>query len=288
MTQRFADWAYSTEEPNPHILYDMGFRAVGRYIGVGSAAKHLTPDEITYLHGAGLGIVGLVEGSIDAPFVGDSYQTGQRHARAAVKHARTLGFPNGCILVFAYDRDTVAGNINKAVEYANGVENALRPTEYGAGAYGDLDILTRLRHLGFAHLFFKAAADAWDHGLPMPPWVHLDQQRNGQHVAGGIIDIGTMQNTTPGIWYPTGDDMLAPDEKKMLTAISARVESLTHGTDTIDTTWSQLDPDGHEDNWTVKTLKDILRRIEALETGNVAGQTVTGTFTGTIADAPQV
>jgi Domain of unknown function (DUF1906) len=196
------DYAFTTI--NPAQLYAAGKRFAMRYVGPGSASKHLTAAERDALWAAGLSIVLLVEGAVDDPQSG--YDVGVAHARQARAAADVLGFPK-VPMYFAVDRDENATNWPPAREYLRGADSVLG--EGMVGVYGERDVMVWAARDTVAAWYFQAFA--WsdynqDGIVEWYPGNHVEQYRNGVALAGGTVDLCRAMQLNIGQYHP-GDDM---------------------------------------------------------------------------------
>jgi hypothetical protein len=106
---------------------------------------------------------------------------GLAHGAEAVRQAKALGYPPGCVILGSADFDmTLAAWGNAGAAYGSAFSRTVRAAGYLAGVYGPYDVLTWCRDAGYADVFWQAGmstdwsghrnANAW-------PWAHLRQRR---------------------------------------------------------------------------------------------------------------
>lgn len=207
-------------------MYRAGFRVWGRYVGMGSAAKHWTAAEIGawFACGPDTGVAILAEADGTEPR--DNPSVGDDHAREARNAARALGVPDSTLISPAMDRDvTMADARGPVARYCQlwaAADSGRLPVMYiepDAGGY--------LCDHGLSAGTFTPAAYLWDSGKTLitpanaPAHVVMTQEHNGRRMAGGVVDIGHCRTSAPHVWWNprgpvgsapvTGDDM-TPEE----------------------------------------------------------------------------
>lgn len=199
------DYAFSN--PRPAELRAAGKTFAMRYVGPGTSPKHLTVGEADALKAAGLSLVTLVEGA-----AGDArggYQVGVAHARSAVAMLKARRFPIDRPMYFAIDYDVTTAGWPAAREYLRGAGSVI-----GAqlvGLYGGYDPMVWAARDGVARWFFQTYA--WSEGR----WFsgnHVEQYRNGVHLAGGVVDLCRSRKEDFGQWGQSGTGApIAPQQE---------------------------------------------------------------------------
>lgn len=208
MTQG-VDFAFS--HPDPHGLYDLGFRFAGRYIGAGTDDKQLHADEIAALNGAGLAIVSLVEGGSRGALSG--YLTGVTQGQLALDDVNQLGIPADRPMYAAIDWDFHAGDMAAVGQYLDGLASVIGRER--VGVYGGYQAVRWAREQWGARWLFQTYA--WSAGQWYPA-AQLRQTLNGQEAAGGTVDLCLATVDDYGQWMIGGSVMsewtLTPDGDK--------------------------------------------------------------------------
>jgi len=198
------DYAFTTI--NERALAAAGKAAAGRYVGPGSAAKHLTPTEVARLHAAGLSIWLNVEGAAGDAAAG--WSLGISHAGQAENARIALGAP-AVPLYFAVDFDVTPGQWPSVRQYLRGAATVVGFRR--VGVYGGVNAVTWADRDACAAWFFQTYA--WSGGRWFPG-NHLEQYHNGVALAGGTVDLGRAKQANYGQWGPAGtvtpleDDMM--------------------------------------------------------------------------------
>ena len=142
-----------------------GYIGVMRYLG-GSAS--LTPQERDNLFGAGLGIGLVWETQADEA---EHPERGATDARMANEQASALGFPPGCPIFFADDRNDP--DVEQELGYFSGVfSNSGRPV----GVYSGGNVIKAVMEAGFAS--FGWMVETWFPDAGASP--HLIQLANSK------------------------------------------------------------------------------------------------------------
>src|SRR5262245_23867386 len=103
-----------------------------RYVGPGSASKHLTAAEARALAASGLRLVSLAEGARDDPL--DGYGRGVEHARSARDGHLAAGGTVDAPIYFAVDFDATAAQLSTVGAYLDGAAAVLGRAR--VGVYG--------------------------------------------------------------------------------------------------------------------------------------------------------
>lgn len=216
------DYAFSS--PSATSLAAAGKAFAMRYVGPGSATKHLTAAERDRLWAAGLAIVLLAEGA-EGDALGGS-NVGAAHARSAQQAAAALGAPN-LPVYFAVDFDVTTGQWSAVANYLRGAASVIGAAR--VGIYGSVRAIQWAARDKVAAWFFQTYA--WSAGQ----WYagnHVEQYRNNQSLAGGTVDLCRAKVANYGQWTrgsvaATGDDDMTPDQAATLKHID---EVLTYNT----------------------------------------------------------
>ena len=188
------DYAFTTV--NERALAAAGKTGAGRYVGPGSAGKHLTAAEVIRLHAAGLSIWLNVEGAAGDATAG--WSLGIAHARQAEAARTALGAPP-VPLYFAVDFDVTAGQWPSVKAYLGGAATVVGVAR--VGIYGGYNAVVWAARDKVAAWFFQTYA--WSGGR----WFagnHLEQYHNGVSLAGGTVDLGRAVQANYGQWAPAG------------------------------------------------------------------------------------
>lgn len=191
--------------PTAADLVAAGKRFAGRYVGPGTADKHLTAPECDDLLSHGIDIFLLAEGVADGATGGRL--TGRSHALQASSDAAKLGAPADIPIYFAVDYDVTAQTWPAARDYLAGAGEILGPAR--VGVYGERDVMAWAQRDGVASWFFQTYA--WSRGL----WFagnHIEQYLNGQIIGAGHVDLCRAMRENFGQWRsavapPKGDEM---------------------------------------------------------------------------------
>jgi hypothetical protein len=228
MTVSGADYAFT--DIDEATFAAAGFRFAGRYVGPGSPGKLLTAAERDALFAHGIDIMVLVEGLAGDAFLGRA--KGVQHASQALNHLATLGAPRDCALYFAVDKDATLATWPRAAEYLRGAASVVGVDR--VGVYGERDVMVWATKDHVASYLFQTYA--WSGGQ-WYPGNHVEQYRNGVHVAGGVVDLCRAKQPNFGQWRAPqiavgGDDMTPLQDAKLsdcltiLTGMANGVESV--------------------------------------------------------------
>ncbi|MES2211466.1 MAG: glycoside hydrolase domain-containing protein [Chloroflexota bacterium] len=188
------DYAFSA--PSVASLVAAGKHGAGRYIGPGSASKHLTAAERDRLLAAGLCIWLSVEGFGNDALQGASL--GASHGAMAVRDANWLAVPKDSGLYGNVDFDVTAAQWPACRNYLNAFAVPVRAAGYRAGLYGGLNAIEWGFRDSVADLYWQTYA--WS-TREVPPgsgnrvvvWskhAQLQQYHNGvSWPGGGDVDL---------------------------------------------------------------------------------------------------
>lgn len=227
MSVEVVDYAFTAI--NEQALARGGKHGAGRYVGPGSAGKHLSATEVIRIHAAGLGIWLNVEGmSGDAA---KGRRLGIIHAQQAEDARKALGCPP-VPLYFAVDFDVTAGQWPNVKSYLGGAASVIGPAR--VGVYGGINAVTWAARDRAAAWYFQTYA--WSGGR----WFagnHLEQYHNGVPLAGGTVDLCRALQANYGQWAPPGttppEDDMTPEQAIDFEALIYRVEALTYDRPTV-------------------------------------------------------
>lgn len=195
------DYAFS--KPSVPGLVAAGKDGAGRYIGPGSAGKHLTAAEAVALHTAGMCIWLSVEGNGNDALQGRTL--GTAHGAQAVTAARALGVPAGVALFGNIDFDVSAAQWPTAAGYMAGFAGPVRAAGYRVGQYGGLNATEWGARDHTADLYWQTFAWSTRNGSVV--WsghAALQQYHNGVALAGGIVDLNRSMIADFGQWVRGG------------------------------------------------------------------------------------
>lgn len=214
MTTRLEGVDYAFSWPDPVRLAAAGKRFAMRYIGPGTAEKHLSAMEREQIWGAGLAIVLLAEGAASSALGG--YAVGRTHALQAQLAAHELGAPDDRPIYFALDWDVSWVQWPTAAAYLAGAASVIGKAR--VGVYGGLDAIEWAHGSGAAAWFFQTYA--WSRklvdGAYRVMWSrfnHVEQYQNGVSLAGGTVDLCRSVRTDYGQWTRKGNAMFSPEDE---------------------------------------------------------------------------
>lgn len=190
------DYAFPPH-PSPHGLAQVGKTFAMRYIGLGSASKHLSVAEREALWAAGLSIVLLAEGATNRALDGEG--AGRDDAADVLRHCRALDVPPHRPVYVAVDFDMTAAQWPRVAGYLDGFAAVLGRGR--VGVYGGLRVVELAARDQRAVWFFQTYA--WSHG----EWFahnHVEQYRNGVSLVGGDVDLDRALRVDFGQWRPAG------------------------------------------------------------------------------------
>jgi hypothetical protein len=193
-TVEVVDYAFTAI--NEQALAAAGKVGAGRYVGPGSAGKHLTPTEVKRLHAAGLSIWLNVEGAAGDASAG--WSLGIAHATQGENARIALGAP-AVPLYFAVDFDVTPGQWPSVRQYLRGAATVVGFRR--VGVYGGINAVTWADRDACAAWFFQTYA--WSGGRWFPG-NHIEQYHNGVALAGGTVDLGRAKQANYGQWAPPG------------------------------------------------------------------------------------
>jgi Domain of unknown function (DUF1906) len=253
MTIEGVDYAFSS--PSPAGLAAAGKRFAMRYVGPGSASKHLTAAERDQIWAAGLSIVLLVEGATGDILAG--YATGRAHAQSAESARLALGAP-ALPLYFAADRDMTAANMPAINAYLLGAASVIGASR--VGIYGEYDVMRWTHDAGTAAWFFQTYA--WSGGA-WYPGNHVQQYKNTVSLAGGTVDLCRALLPNFGQWPAattiTQEADMTPGEHELLSALAWRMDALRAGVDKV-----QGGTYAGEKMWVVTQLNALTTKVDGL------------------------
>ncbi|MDA8442852.1 MAG: DUF1906 domain-containing protein [Peptococcaceae bacterium] len=174
-----------------------GLIAVGRYLGykTQSWGKTLTPDEVTAIHAAGLGLFLLWESNptYAAYF---TYAKGEADAKLAVEEADYLVAPQGNTIYFTVDFDAQPANMSAIIDYFRGVRAGITG-RYKVGAYGSYSVLAALQNsTGAPDSYYQTYA--WSGGKVFAA-NNIYQYQNSVSIAGIEADRDKIY-ASAGLW----------------------------------------------------------------------------------------
>jgi hypothetical protein len=177
---------YSAGKPGALAIARAGYRGAVRYIGFPNRTKCTTAGELEDFSRNGLGMA-LVFEDTNSNWLG-GYNQGKADARTARAHADAIGFPRGCPIYMAVDRDVSgASQLATAVAYVQGSADYLGGPGH-TGVYGEHDVVAAVAAAGAAKYLWQCRA--WS-GTPVKLYAgrHLYQQVGTVTVGGIACDI---------------------------------------------------------------------------------------------------
>lgn len=123
--------------------------------------KAATRAEVDTIHSAGCAFLGVWEqGAADWE---QGTATGSLHGQLAAGFAKSLGYPAGLPILFAYDTNVAAAD-QRALAYGNAAADRVEAAGWTFGIYGDLDVIRMLQ--GRSALNWLAGARSWSSRPP--------------------------------------------------------------------------------------------------------------------------
>lgn len=186
---------YSFDRPNIPTLAHRGKYFAGRYFGAGTADKHATLAECTFLAANAMWTFAICEGIELAALQGSA--VGRAHARLADIGARSAGMPPNRPIYFAVDFDAQPHEMGRVASYFDGAASVLGVNR--VGAYAGIRQLDWLVSNGHARWGFQTYA--WSHG-DWSAHANIRQYLNGQYIGGGQLDLCRATTIDYGQWKP--------------------------------------------------------------------------------------
>lgn len=190
------DWSF--HPPGIDALRRAGMRFACRYVGLGSAGKHLTRSEVLALSAAGIRVVLLAEADERGALGGRS--RGATHAAIASKAAHAVGAPPSAPIYFAVDFDAVDRQLGMIDAYLQGAASVIGRNR--VGVYAEYDVVHHAFDRGLVG--YACQTYAWSHGR----WdnrAQLRQTHNAVRLGAGIVDLCTATVADYGGWIDTPD-----------------------------------------------------------------------------------
>lgn len=211
------DYAFLPQHPNIPGLAAAGKTFACRYVGAGTADKHLTPVEADELDAYGISIVANVEGAANGLLGG--YDTGRNWAQRADAHARDCGMPADRPIYLSVDFDVTD------IQWQNQVSHAFRGAADQLGSVGRVGIYGSIRAMQWARRDNVATwfwqTYAWSNNR----WAagnHIEQYSNGVDLAGGRVDLDRALRIDYGQWRGKGTDMFEGSDRAVEWATTNR------------------------------------------------------------------
>lgn len=186
---------YSTDRPFAPALESAGKQFAARYVGLGTADKHLTLIEGASLAQHGISIVAVAEGTESAMLGGRGF--GQFAAQMAYPAARDLGMPDDRPIYFAVDFDCTAEQwpaVRDALAAIAEIVGVRR-----VGVYGSYNVVEWAKRDNVADWFWQTYA--WSHGQ-WSRWTDVQQYQNNVPLGGGTVDLDRATSGDYGQWMP--------------------------------------------------------------------------------------
>lgn len=184
---------YSRDHPSIRGLAAIGKRFACRYVGPGTADKHLTPTEATELIQAGLAVVSNAEGVEDGLLGG--WNVGVDWARRAHAHAVRCGMPPDRPIYLSVDFNATAAQWPAVAEALRGAASVLGPSRVGVyGGYNTIAWSARDRVARWWWQTYAWSDERWH------PLAHIQQYRNRVSLVGGTVDLDRAMVVDYGQW----------------------------------------------------------------------------------------
>lgn len=189
--------------------YRDGMRVMMRYVGAGGSGKQMTAAQkrAWLSQGPDTGICLLVEREGDEPLLSDAATLGRQLSLAGRAGARALGYPDGCTLIHAVDRNIslaqAAGTVEAYFAAAKAADTCL------PGGYIERDGGELLLRAGVIGGYGTPAAYLWDPSGVLftpanaPAGCWWTQEHNGVSRWGGDVDLGHIRTSAPIMWRTT-------------------------------------------------------------------------------------
>lgn len=233
---------YSADRPSIDGLVAVGKRFACRYVGAGTADKHLDPIEAQELITAGLSIVANVEGFADGLLGG--WDAGVHWATLAHSHMIRCGLPETRPIYFSVDFDVQVKDWPVVAESLRGAAAVIGVER--VGVYGGFDAIAWAVRDQVARWFWQTYA--WSRG----DWhrlAHIQQYRNGVSLVGGTVDLDRAMVADYGQWPITGgdEDEMTPQQAAFLHNAASITRAMAEGKDTamVLATWEDPDHGSH-------------------------------------------
>lgn len=201
---------------NYPAMYAAGYRVMMGYVAGGSSDKHTTAEEIAawFMQGSDTGFGVLFEGigteAVNDPTLGDD------HAKATRAGCRALGIPDHVGASPAVDENVNTSQwMNQLVTYFQHW-NSAEPVK--ATPYVEADAGEYLFGQSLTGGTFTPAAYAWNAPAVLytpsnaPSHVTATQEKNGQNILGGNVDIGHVRSDATFIYWNSDGGIVTPAE----------------------------------------------------------------------------
>lgn len=184
------DWSRLT----PAQVLAAGKTWVMGYVSENTTGKNITTGEIRAYLAAGVDVLLGYEYAIDAAEGGMA--RGVRDAGIAIAQAKAHGYPQGCAIAFAVDKDET-GHRDQVVAYARAFTAACHAAGYRSMVYGGLQTVQWCADAGAADLFWQTYA--WSHEQ-WEPRADVRQYQNGVVINGKSVDFDAALVDDFGQW----------------------------------------------------------------------------------------
>lgn len=194
------------------VLYQNGYRTVGRYLSV--ASKRYTQGELDRIFAAGLRTFPIMQES-NTSVEDFTNEVGVDHGFQALRRLRQLGFKSGATVFFAVDFDALDEQITTSViPYFQGIAGYLHSTSvnYQVGVYGTRNVCARVIEAGLAtEAFIASMSWGWSGnlGFKLPPKWSYDQIE-GVTLSGSTGDLEIDKNIQSSRANPVSGDGVLP------------------------------------------------------------------------------
>jgi len=204
---------------DPQTCANHGIKVVSMYLS-SDPSKNATAAKIKAYHRAksplvpyGVGVWLNWEEFAGAPLQGQGI--GVQHGYAAAQQVKTLiqqvGYaPKGRVIIPAsYDFDSNPGQYPVIDAYARGFKSQVNPQGFGAGGYGEADLIEHLHADGLTEAEWQTYA--WSGGR-LSSEADFYQYMNGQTFAGASVDFNrVIHGPQMGAWWPPGHPLDSAD-----------------------------------------------------------------------------
>lgn len=250
---------YSFDRPGAENIANAGYQFVIRYVPYqGDGGKGLTRAELTELHKYNLG-VGLVFESV-AERHKAGHAAGVADAQLSKAAAKSLGFPDNCVIYFAVDFDTAESDQDEIDDYQRGAISVLGINR--VGVYGSYYVCKRCYANGTAKYLWQTYA--WSGGQTFEE-MHVYQYQNGGRLNGAAVDYNEAYGTEQGFYYKGGTETaFTPNDKVILDEASRSAEQASQQLfgqgDPSKVAYVEIKPG------TIATMAEVVKAIHSLET----------------------
>jgi hypothetical protein len=184
---------YSKSRPDPKKVKALGYGAVARYLF--ASTKGITKAEAIAIRAAGLGLVVVYESYARRAIEG--WAVGVADGKTALALARNIGFPENRPLYFAVDFAPTVVELVYIDAYLKGAASVIGLSR--VGVYGSYAVVEHCHSVQSARWYWQTYA--WSGGR-VSVHTHFLQYKNGQVVAGALVDLNKSKQADFGAWMP--------------------------------------------------------------------------------------